>query len=330
MLQQTRVDTVIPYYERFLARFPDVNALAAADEESVLREWSGLGYYARARNLRRAAQIVSEQHAGELPSDPDALGALPGVGRYTVGALQSIAFDREAPIVDGNIKRVFARWFAEPELSVDANWALASELVRGSHPADFNQALMELGALVCTPRSPSCSECPVVSDCQAAASEDPEAYPRAIKKKKPVEISATSGVLSRGAAQPELLMLRRPSKGLLGGLWELPSCPGGDTAGLLKHLDENLGLNATLQRPLGTIRHIFTHRALTLDVVELRLDAEAGSGSLRKSESGDARWVGLAELEELPLSTLRKKVLRLVSSARPQSPERPEKPGGKR
>jgi len=310
MLQQTRVETVIPYYQRFLERFPDVYALARADEEEVLHAWSGLGYYARARNLKRAAEIVADRYEGALPQQTEALRELPGVGRYTVGALQSIAFDQPSPIVDGNIKRVFARWLAEPELEPERHWQLAEQLVRGSAPADFNQALMELGALICTPRSPTCLLCPVHSDCEAAALGDPESFPRPRPKKRPLEVSATAGVLFRKRPRAALLMLRRPSEGLLGGLWELPSCSGVQPVLLEKTLLERLGLQASTTGRMGSIRHTFSHRALTLELVRLELNG----GRLRQPERGEARWVTPTGIEKLALSTLMKKVLARIDS----------------
>ena len=161
MLQQTRVETVIPYYERFLARFPDIESLATADLDDVLGEWAGLGYYSRARNLRRAAQVVVEDHNGRLPDDIEGLRSLPGVGRYTAGAVASIAFDREEPIVDGNVARVIARLLdiGENIKNPDVErrlWKVAGELARGKRPGDLNQSIMELGATICTPRSPRC------------------------------------------------------------------------------------------------------------------------------------------------------------------------------
>jgi A/G-specific adenine glycosylase len=182
MLQQTRVETAIPYYERFLARFPDLQTLADADSDDVLGVWAGLGYYSRARNLHAAARIVVDEHAGELPDDAEALRSLPGVGRYTAGAVASIAFDRPEPVVDGNVSRVFARLRGirddvRKAATVRRLWEEAAALVRGPHPGDLNQALMELGARVCTPRAPRCPVCPVAHHCEAQRGGDAEALP---------------------------------------------------------------------------------------------------------------------------------------------------------
>jgi A/G-specific adenine glycosylase len=304
MLQQTRVETVIPYYERFVARFPDVQALAAADEEDVLRLWAGLGYYARARNLRRAAQAVVRDHGGELPGDPEALASLPGVGRYTVGALRSIAFKQPAAIVDGNVRRVLSRVFAEADLPDTDAWRLAGELVPARHPDRFNQALMELGATVCTPRNPACLVCPIAETCDGRASGRPEEFPAAKRKPKARAVHALGGLLTR---RGRVLLLRRPSLGLLGGLWEIPNVPDAPAAALVALIRERAGLRVSLSSALGTIRHLFTHIDLTLEVVEL----EDGGGRIPGRLAADARLCGVADLADLPLSSLMKKALAL-------------------
>ena len=307
MLQQTRVDTVIPYYERFLERFPDLQALALADEQDVLRAWAGLGYYARARNLKRAAESIVRDHAGEVPRAAEQLAALPGVGPYTVGAIRSIAFGERAAVVDGNVARVLSRLLAEPELEPARLWRIAEELVPRTSPDQFNQALMELGATLCVPRSPACPRCPLSECCAGWATGQPEAYPSPRPKPKPREVEAISGLLEqrRGRGRA-LLLLRRPSKGLLGGLWELPSVAGDRPEALLASLRERTGLRAQAAEELGRVRHTFTHRALTLHVVRL------GRPSGRLRPGSDARWCSPRELRELPLSALMKKTLRLA------------------
>ncbi len=304
MLQQTRVETVIPYYERFLERFPTVDVLASADEEDVLREWAGLGYYARARNLKRAAEHIVRDHGSMVPEDARQLGALPGIGRYTVGAIRSIAFRKPAALVDGNVNRVLSRLFAEPHFTDAALWGLAEALVSPSSPHEFNQGLMELGATVCVPRKPACERCPLTGQCEARQMDRPEDFPASKPKPPPKEVQAVSGILSRGGTR--WLMLRRPSKGLLGGLWEVPSMEGDNPKALLAQLEERTGLRASIKSELGTLRHIFTHRALTLRVLELQ--AEGG----RLKRSADARWVDAHELSELPLSRLIQKTLKLA------------------
>ncbi len=312
MLQQTRVETVIPYYQRFLARFPDIEALADADEQDVLKAWEGLGYYSRARNLKRAAEQVVAEHSGQLPSQAEDLDALPGIGPYTSGAIRSIAFGQAAPVVDGNVKRVLSRWLAEPALTERELWAAAADLVPEAAPGDFNQALMELGATVCLPRAPLCLTCPVRPLCNASASGQPENFPAPRKKAPPPEVRALSGLL-RAQRGGRLLMLRRPSRGLLGGLWEIPSVAGDATEPLIEQLDSQ-GLRVVAREPLGEVRHVFTHRALTLRVVAL----ERVAGRLRAGADPDqARWCTRREIEALPLSRLMQKVLALVDGNSP-------------
>ncbi len=306
MLQQTRVDTVIPYYERFLAAFPDLRALAAADEEDVLRLWAGLGYYARARNLRRAAQTVVREHAGVVPRSAEALAELPGVGPYTVGALRSIAFKEPAAIVDGNVRRVLSRLFAVERLADSEAWRLAGELVPARDPDLFNQALMELGATVCTPRTPECPVCPLASSCAARATGRPDAFPAPKPKARPRPLRALGGVLVR---RGRVLLLRRPSDGLLGGLWEVPNVPDARASTLVDLVRERTGLEVVAGPSLGEIRHQFSHIDLRLELIRL----EDRGGRVATRARAEARLCGPAEIALLPLSRLMKKVLALPS-----------------
>jgi A/G-specific adenine glycosylase len=299
---------VIPYYERFLERFPDLPSLAAAPEQDVLREWAGLGYYARARNMKRAAEQVVRDHGGVLPRERAALAALPGVGRYTLGAVRSIAFGEPEPLVDGNVERVFARLCAQVQPSARAAWELAAALVPGERPDLWNQALMELGATVCTPRKPACEACPLVQICAARRSAEPEAFPAPRKRAAVREIRALGGALERGGRQPAILLVRRPSRGLLGGLWELPSVEGGDPAQLVAEVRARTGLRVQVGLPLGAVLHGFTHRSLTLSLVQLGLEP----GRVPRLQSADARWCRTADLESLPLSRLTRKALALA------------------
>ena len=307
MLQQTRVDTVIPYYERFLERVPTVDALASADEQDVLKQWAGLGYYARARNLKRAAEQIVRDHGSHVPREARALEGLPGVGRYTAGAVRSIAFCERAPIVDGNVKRVLARWTATPEMAEAETWALAEVLVPPGRPDQFNQALMELGATVCTPRAPRCAACPVTELCRAAASGTPEAFPRPRRRTKPREVEALGAIVRR---RGRVLLLRRPSRGLLGGLWEVPCVDGDSLPGLVDAIERRTGLGTGDPEPLGSVRHVFTHRALTLRVVSLRPEP----GRLRCGEGHVARFCSPGDVADLPLSVLMHKTLGLAGS----------------
>lgn len=224
MLQQTRVETVVPYYEAWLERFPDLDALAVAEEDDVLRVWQGLGYYSRARRLHQGARVVRERFGGELPEESADLRALPGVGEYTAGAVASIAFGEVVPAVDGNVRRVLARLFDLPNPKPASLRSLAAELVDPVRPGDFNQALMELGALICTPRAPRCEECPLASECLAltrgTVADRPPA--RARKAVPEVDVVVLVAAVREPAGGSSLLLRKRPDEGLLAGMWEFP------------------------------------------------------------------------------------------------------------
>lgn len=314
MLQQTRVETVIPYYERFLDHFPDVKALASADLETVLGAWQGLGYYSRARNLKRAAEHVVSCHGGALPDTSEGLRELPGVGRYTAGAVASIAFDRPEPIVDGNVARVLSRIHGltdDPKSPAGQRrlWQEAARLVRGRAPGDLNQALMELGATVCTPRAPACPRCPVRAVCEARGRGDPEALPVGAKRPKPRDVTAVAAFVER---RGRALAVRRLEGGLLGGLWDLP---GGDlaagerpAAGLHRTLREHVGLELEEARRLGQVSHVFSHRRLTLHVYRCR----AAAGRVRLAGFDAHRWLSAPGLASLPAGNVTRKALALV------------------
>ena len=281
MLQQTRVDTVIPYWERFLEAFPNVETLAKAELDEVYAVWTGLGYYSRARNLKHAAETVISEYDGALPNTVEELQSLKGIGRYTAGAVASIAFDREASLVDGNVIRVFARLLGIREDSaakkvVERMWFVADELVRGPRPGDLNQALMELGATVCTPRNPTCPECPVRKFCDAQAMGDAESLPIKKKKTKQTKIRAVAVWIERDG---KILAVRRPETGLMAGLWELPSAELGakDEAKerVAEALEKAVGLEVRDPEAVGQVEHLFTHRRLTLEVFRARADPSA-------------------------------------------------------
>jgi A/G-specific adenine glycosylase len=316
MLQQTRVETAIPYYERFLERFPHVGALATADLDDVLGSWAGLGYYGRARNLKAAAEQVVERFGGRLPEDPDALLTLPGVGRYTAGAVASIAFDRPAPVVDGNVARVLARVLAiaEPieQAAVRARlWEEAEALVRGTDPGALNQALMELGARICTPRAPRCPACPLGHRCEARERGAPEAFPVRLPKRRPQRIRAVAALVSR---RHRILAVQRPARGLLGGLWELP---GGEVASrcdartLARTLRARIGLSITGARRVGELEHLFSHRRLRLQVYR----CEAAPGRVRLDGFDRHRWVTPAAFSRLPIGSATRRALALALEA---------------
>jgi A/G-specific adenine glycosylase len=315
MLQQTRVETVIPYWERFLARFPDVASLARAEIDDVYAVWTGLGYYSRARNLKTAAESIVADHGGQLPDQAEGLRGLAGIGRYTAGAVASIAFDREEPLVDGNVVRVFARLEDIREDSgdkvvVERLWALAAELVRGTRPGDLNQALMELGATLCTPKRPHCLACPVRDHCRAAAAGDPERLPRKTKRAAVRAMRALAVAIDRGG---RLLAVRRPETGLMAGLWELPGglLEDGDEAKdhAARILREVVGLEVRELERIGRIEHVFTHRRLELEVFR----AKALPGSRARIEGFTAhRWLEADELLALAHAGSTRKALTLL------------------
>lgn len=273
MLQQTTVAAVVPFYERWMARFPTLQSLAEAPLDDVLKHWAGLGYYARARNLHRGAQTVLTLHNGQVPSAPDALLALPGVGRYTAGAIASIAFGQDAPIVDANVIRVLSRVYAvagDPKTSaaVQAHlWTLAEQLIPPGQARDFNQAMMELGALVCVPNAPKCAACPVSKLCAAYELGEPTAYPQFMQTKKWLDIEDVS-VAVRDREGRVLLAQRSPALPLWGGLWELPRVTrqAGETlpACAARAACEAAGITVNNLRPFGHVKHTVANRRVTL------------------------------------------------------------------
>ena len=304
MLQQTQVATVLPYFDRFLRQFPEPADLAAAAESDVLKAWEGLGYYRRARNLQAAARAMVEMHGGRVPADLDALLALPGVGRYTAGAVLSNAFDRRAPIVDGNVARVLARHHGITE-PVDGTagsrqlWQHADELAQAaSSPRDINQALMELGALICTPRGPRCLFCPVADTCRAHRDGDPESLPRKKAKKPPVAVDHHTLILCRS---DRVLLRERPARGLWAGLWEFPTEEAG-AAPDAAAIKSAFGLEAESGAAMPAFVHPTTHRTITFrpriwHVTGGRLRARTGS------------WSSLRDAGDRPLARPQSRIL---------------------
>jgi A/G-specific adenine glycosylase len=298
MLQQTQVVTVIPYFERFLRKFPTVTALAAASLPEVLSLWSGLGYYARARNLHLAAQAIVAHHEGRLPASVVELLELPGFGRYTAGAVASIAFGLQAPLVDGNVSRVLTRLYAIDDSKREKRiWQLAEQLVPAKRPGDFNQALMELGATICLPSRPLCLLCPLRTDCRAHAQGRVEQLPPRKERAARKGLQLAVAVCRRG---PRLLVMRRDDGGLFGGLWELPSAA-------LPALAALLGAKAIVGERLGTVTRTLTHRDLTLEL----WSAKAGA-VLKAPPSGyqAVQWVTAGQLSSLGISSATRAVLK--------------------
>jgi A/G-specific adenine glycosylase len=303
MLQQTRVDVVVPYFERFLADLPTVAALAGAEEGRVLTLWSGLGYYRRARMLQQGARYVMERHGGVIPSDEGELRKIPGIGRYTAGAIASIAFQRRAAIVDGNVARVAARLerlggpAASPELLAGA-WKFAGELVEGcASSRALNQALMELGALICKPRGPLCGECPLRDDCEAFAAGVPESFPAPRVKRTVTQIAIPLLVVLDAAGR---VLLRRASGELMNGMYHLPH----GSEGLLGRTG---GTWRSLRR-LGSFRHTVTFRSILFHVEE----AEAGDSIADGSD--EWLWADESQLREIPLPSYVRKAMKIVKN----------------
>ncbi len=306
MLQQTTVKAVAPYFARFVARWPDVRALAAAALDDVLRLWAGLGYYARARNLHACARAVVERHGGQFPATEAELARLPGIGSYTAAAIAAIAFDAPAAAVDGNAERVVTRLFAiERELPAAKAHvrSMAASLVPSERAGDFAQALMDLGATLCTPRKPACALCPWRQGCAAHRRGDPERFP--VKRPKP------EGRLRRGAAfvvcrdDGMVLVRTRPPKGLLGGMIEVPTTEwthGFDARSALRNAPRLRRGEPRWQRRPGTVTHVFTHFPLELVVYAAEVGADA-------VPPPGARWVRCADLAGEALPSLMRKVL---------------------
>jgi A/G-specific adenine glycosylase len=320
MLQQTQVATATPYYERFVKQFPDVCALARARRDRVLAAWAGLGYYRRAGHLHEAAGIVMREHAGRVPSDPRAFAALPGVGRYTLGAVLSIGFGSRLPVLDGNVARVLARLAARPlairrPAHARTLWAMAEALLPqpaaagaaarpasgAGDPGDWNQALMELGATVCTPRAPRCDACPVRGWCRARALGRPEAFPPAAERRAPEHVRRAIVLLSR---RGRTLVVRREGA-LLGGLWEPPGVEltrvQDARAALARALDA-MGIQAQLTDSGVRLKHAITHRSITVEVWHadpLASAPRAGAG---------ARWAAPGS-RTLALTALARRVI---------------------
>jgi len=300
MLQQTRVETVVPFFERFMNALPDVESLAAAPIDQVLSLWSGLGYYSRARNLHKAAQQIVAQ--GSFPTTVADLRALPGVGPYMAGAIASIAFARDVPTVDGNIARVLSRVHRESDLG-KRMWTLAASHIPAGRAGDHNQALMDLGARICTPRSPSCGECPISAHCEARQHADIEAFPPRKKRQRPAVWQWTCGIAKRGNS---VLLGRRRAEGLFGGLHEPPMFPvvdGDPVASLRAGLGE-MGLAVRDLRSVGRIRHVLTHRVLEVDCYTVDVE---GSPQCHTYEA--AVWADPRQLSDIGLSTLARRAL---------------------
>jgi A/G-specific adenine glycosylase len=316
MLQQTRVEAVIPYFERWMSRFPSIADLAAASEQDVLSLWEGLGYYSRARNLHKAAEIVMKEYGGELPREPSTLSKLPGIGRYTAGAIASMAFGQDVPTLDGNLRRVFARVFdiaeaADSPKGKEILWRLAEQQLPKGHAGDYNQALMDLGAMICLPKNPRCLLCPLRELCQAyrlgIQTQRPVLKPKAVVP----HYTVTAAVVCRNG---NVLLAKRASKGLLGGMWEFP---GGKMeinetlqACLMREIREELGTEIQVGDLLGIYQHAYTHFRITLHA----FFCELTDGEPRPIEAAELAWVRPNDLVNYPMGKVDRQIARKLVS----------------
>ncbi|VGO12859.1 Adenine DNA glycosylase [Pontiella desulfatans] len=312
MLQQTRVDQATPYFQRFMKRFPSLKSLAAASQEEVLKQWEGLGYYSRARNLHKAAQIVAAEHKGRFPDTAEGLIQLPGIGNYTAAAIGSLAFNLDLAVLDGNVIRVLARLFAytRDSRSSTAKAELqryADDLLVKGDAGNFNEAMMELGATVCLPRNPQCAQCPLSRVCLGHESGRPTDYPVKAPKKKVPHIVVGAAVVTN--AKGQVLVAQRRAEDMLGGLWEFPGGkqePGETIQQCIeRELKEELGIHAKTGSFLVTVKHAYSH--FTMDMHTYFATIE--SGRPRPLHCQDFRWMAIPELRMLPYSKADLKII---------------------
>ena len=312
MLQQTQVKTVLPYYERWIKTLPSVEKLASAPDRKILKLWEGLGYYSRARNLKNAARIVVREMGGKIPDTVTGLKNLPGIGRYTAGAIASIAFGLRVPVLDGNVKRVLSRLFCINENGSTSSsenflWQKAADLLPVRRPGDFNQALMELGATVCMPKAPICRQCPLRKVCEAFRKGDPERFPPA-KNKTPIKkIDVSAGIIVKNK---KVYIQQRTKFGLMGGLWEFP---GGKREKdespedcLKREIREELGTDVTILNKVMTVKHSYTQFRVTLHVFNCCLSG----GRLKPNGCEQWKWVTLNNLKKYPFPAANVKIVK--------------------
>jgi A/G-specific adenine glycosylase len=316
MLQQTRVETVIPYYTRWMTEFPTLHSLAKARQDQVLSGWEGLGYYSRARNLHQASKIVVEEYQGRLPQDSISLQTLPGIGRYTAGAIASIAFGIDVPVLDGNVRRVYTRYFnistpIQTSGTERTLWQIAQELLPTGRVGEFNQALMELGALICHPKNPDCENCPLAAGCLANDLDLQESLPVRKGKSPLPHLQVTAAVIQENR---KVFLAKRPPNGLLGGMWEFPGGKQEDKETLPETLEreirEELSVPISVGEPLGVYHHAYTHYKVTLHAFYCSLN----SRDIRLTFHTESAWVTLDSLSNYPMGKLDRLISRKLQS----------------
>jgi A/G-specific adenine glycosylase len=312
MLQQTQVKTVIPYFERWMKSFSTLKKLAQAHDSTVLKHWEGLGYYSRARNLKKTAQIILQDYSGKVPDSMTEIMKLPGIGRYTAGAILSIAFDKKVPVLDGNVKRVLSRLFLLKENggvreSENILWEIMENLLPDSESGNFNQAFMELGATVCLPKNPLCILCPLKQDCKGQKFGQQNSYPRKKQKPSSIKINVSAAVILR---REKIYIQKRKIGGLMGGLWEFPG--GKFLLGespeqcLHREINEELGVALHIDKKLMVIKHSYTRFRVTLHVFLCRID----SGQISPTHCDEWSWVKAEELHTYPFPAANVKVVK--------------------
>lgn len=315
MLQQTRVETVISYFEKWMKQFPDVRILAMASEQEVLNTWEGLGYYSRARNLHKAAKIAASKFNGQLPRDLKDLRSLPGIGYYTAGAIASIAFKMDEPALDGNLRRVFSRLydvkeFADSPAGEKILWDHAAQNLPKGRAGDYNQALMDLGASICLPKHPRCLLCPLMAMCKAHEKGTQELRPVLKPKKRRPHYVHAAGVVSRAGKPAYILLAQRPSNGLLGGMWEFPNGRVSDDPAkeLVKALNAAYRLKVRIERgrnvkrkeALAVIQHAYTHFKVTVHAFRCEY--------VSISKNKNLKWIKISELDDYPMGKVDRQI----------------------
>ena len=318
MLQQTQVSTVIPYFKRFMQRFPNIDVLANSNLDEVLHLWTGLGYYARARNLHRTAQIINEQFQGEFPADIDGLITLPGIGRSTAGAILALSRGQVQPILDGNVKRVLTRYHGIREWPGNKKveerlWCLARDKAPSTHIAEYTQAIMDLGAAICTRSRPACHCCPVATDCVANIENSQLLIP-AIRKKKPLPVKEALFTIIENA-HGEMLLVKRPPAGIWGGLWSFPECP--KQTDVSAWIESEFGSEVTYLSKYDRLRHTFSH--FHLDIIPIR--AKLASETQYIKDKPEYCWYGSETLVEIGLAAPVKMLLGKMMAETTQEPQ---------